>query len=432
MRDSRSGAIQISANGKLGMTRILKSLARAGVVTGLALFSAVGSAAETVEPAASLIRYEVPGGETFFALSLKTGALPAAPRRDHVILFDTSASQAGAHRRQALAVLDGFLAALDKSDRVRLFSCDVKVKPLSDDFQLAPSAETKEAVAKLQRVVPLGATALQPALEAALNALTDDHGRSIVYIGDGMSTAQLIQLPELRDLLSRARQMHAPIHSFAVGPRTDLQLLGTLAEHTGGVVFVDALVDDAKVSPAQIGKKLALAANAAAFYPDKISLTPEADGLLPTPVPPLRADRDTIVLGKGRVSGTLKVTISGEGRSIEWNVKPAAPQPGNTFLVRLWGAAEQTGGLAVAVAGQELLGAARQEFEEQVQQLVAMGRRAVAARDLKLAEEIAQSIRQLDPQNVEAETILNAVQKAKSARDALDRQQKKAPATKPR
>jgi hypothetical protein len=149
-------------------------------------------------------------------------------------------------------------------------------------------------------------------------------------------------------------------------------------------------------------------------------------------VPPLRADRDTIVLGKGRVSGTLKVTISGEGRSIEWNVKPAAPQPGNTFLVRLWGAAEQTGGLAVAVAGQELLGAARQEFEEQVQQLVAMGRRAVAARDLKLAEEIAQSIRQLDPQNVEAETILNAVQKAKSARDALDRQQKKAPATKPR
>jgi hypothetical protein len=61
-----------------------------------------------------------------------------------------------------------------------------------------------------------------------------------------------------------------------------------------------------------------------------------------------------------------------------------------------------------------------------------MGQRAVAARDLKLAEEIAQSIRELDPRNVEAETILNAVQKAKSARDALDRQQKKAPATKPR
>ena len=97
------------------------------------------------------------------------------------------------------------------------------------------------------------------------------------------------------------------------------------------------------------------------------------------PVPPLRADRDTILLGKGRVTGTLKVAVSGEGRSIEWTVKPAAPQPGNTFLVRLWGVAEQTGGLAVAVAGQELLGAARQEFEDQIQQLVAMGRRAVAA-----------------------------------------------------
>jgi hypothetical protein len=412
------------------MAFFLKSIA--GVLIGLTVFYAIGAGAETTEPAASLIRYEVPGGETFFALSLKTGALPAADRRDHAILFDTSASQAGAHRRQALAVLDGFLAALDKSDRVRFFACDVKVKSLSDDFHPPQSAETKEALAKLERIVPLGATALQPALETALGVLAGDHGCSIVYIGDGMSTAQLIQLPELRDLLSRFRQAHIPIHSFAVGPRTDLQLLGTMAEHTGGVVFVDDLVDDRKVSAAQLGKKLALAAGAPAFYPDKISLSPEADGLLPDPVPPLRADRDTILLGKGRLGGALKVTISGEGRSMEWNVKPAAPQPGNTFLVRLWGLAERTGGLAVAVAGQELLSAARQEFEDQVQQLVAMGQRAVAARDLKLAEEIARSIRELDPQNVEAETILNAVQKAKRARDALDRQQKNAPAKKPR
>jgi hypothetical protein len=415
-----------------GMT-LHKSIACLGAVAGFAVFCSICAAGEAAtEPAASLIRYEVPGGETFFALSLKTGALPAAESRDHAILFDTSASQAGAHRRQALAVLDAFLAALDKSDRVQLFSCDVKVKTLSDDFHPPQSVETKEAVTRLQRIVPLGATALLPALETALAALAGERGRSIVYIGDGMSTAQLIQLPGLRDLLARARQARAPIHSFAVGPRTDLQLLGTLAEHTGGVVFVDSLIDDTKMTPVQVGKKLAVAAGAGTFYPDKISLSPEADRLLPTPVPPLRADRDTIILGKGRLNGPVKVTVTAEGRSIEWTVKPAAPQPGNTFLVRLWGLAEQTGGLAVAVAGQELLGAARQEFEDQIQQLVAMGRRAVATRDLKLAEEIARSIRELDPRNVEAETILNAVQKAKAARDALDRQQKKALPAKPR
>jgi hypothetical protein len=399
---------------------------------GLMACCATCAAGEPGEPAASLIRYEVPGGETFFALALKTGPLPAAEQRDHAILFDTSASQAGAHRRQALAVLDGFLAALGKTDRVRLFACDVKVKPLADDFFPPQSAETREAVTKLQRIVPLGATAMQPALEAALKSLPGDRARSILYIGDGMSTAQLIQVPELRALLARMRQARAPVHSFAVGPRTDLQLLGTLAEHTGGVVFVDALVDDSKTPPAQVGKKLALAAGAAVFYPDKLSLSPETDRLAPVPVPPLRADRDSIILGKGRLSGQVKVTVSGEGRAMEWTIKPAAPQPGNTFLVRLWGMAEQTGGLAVAVAGQELVSYSRQEFEEQVQQLVAMGRRAVAARDLNLAEQIVQSIRELDPQNVEAETILSAVQKAKAARDALDRKSGKTPAAKPR
>src|SRR5207253_2457393 len=73
----------------------------------------------------------------------------------------------------------------------------------------------------------------------------------------------------------------------------------------------------------------------------------------------------------------------------------------------------------VAVAGRELLNAAREEFEDQVQQLLVAGRHAVASRDLKQAEQIAQAVRRIDPANVEVETILNASQKIKDKLGAV-------------
>ncbi len=372
-------------------------------------------------PSASLIQYD--RGDPVFALSLRAGSLPATGAHDYVVLFDTSASQAGAHRRQGLAVLDACLKHFSKMDRVRLFAVDLRATPLMDDFFPPQSEEAQGAFTRLQRIVPLGATDLKQALESGLKSFSGDRARSIVYIGDGMSSARLVQLPELRKLVSELRQARVPLISFAVGPRTDLQLLGTIACHTGGVVVVDALIDDSKTTPEAVGKALTAAAAAPVFYPEQIKLSLEVDKLLPE-LPPIRADRDTILLGKDRVTEALNVSVLGGGRKLEWSVKPGARQSGNTFLVKLWEMAEQTDGLAVAVAGQELLEAARQEFEEQVMQLVAEGARAVALRDLKSAEQIAQMIRQLDPENVEAETIMNAVQKAKAAAAALSRREK--------
>jgi hypothetical protein len=381
----------------------------------------------TVQAATGLIRYDVPGGESFFALSLKAESLPPAAPRDHVILVDTSASQAGAHRKQVLAVLEACLGALGKAERVRLFAFDLRVTPLGDNFAPPQSDETKTSIAKLRRIVPLGAADLAPAFETALESFDGNRGRSILFIGDGMSTANLVKLPDLRDLLSRLREKRVPVTIFAIGPRTDLQLLGCVAEHTGGAVFVDALIDNEQVPAAEVGRKLAGAATAPVFYPERISVEPDLDRLLPDDAPPIRADRTTILLGKGGVGDQMKVVARGEGRTFDWTVKPAPPQAGNTFLVGLWGLAEQTEGLAVAVAGQELLEVAREEFEENLAQLVAQGRAAVAARNLKLAEQIADLIRQLDPANVEARTILNAAEKAKAAAAALDKETKGAP-----
>src|SRR5258708_252443 len=156
------------------MTTRFGFTARSLVVIGFATLSVWGAAAETpgnrTAVSSSLIRYDVPGGETLFALSLEAGPMkePAAP--DPVILFDPSASQAGAHRREGLTVRDACLASLKVSDRVRLVAVDTQVKSLADGFFAAQSPEIKSAMTKLQRRVPLGATSLQPALEAALHS----------------------------------------------------------------------------------------------------------------------------------------------------------------------------------------------------------------------------------------------------------------------
>jgi hypothetical protein len=393
------------------------------VVCGLTALSVWSLAGETrpitAVPISRLIRFDVPGGETVFALSLKAGATESAGARDVAIVIDTSASQAGEHRRQALAVLESCLASLNASDRVRIFAVDTQVNPLSADFAAPQSPETKAALAALQQRVPLGATDLQPALETALRSLQSDRSHSLIYIGDGMSTGKLIEWTGFRTLINEFRRQQVPVTSYAIGPRTDLQVLGILAEHTGGVVLVDALIDDTKLPAEKLGQKLARAAEATVIYADELTISPEIHKLLPRVVPPIRADRETIVLGEGTIPASLKVTANGAGRSLSWTVKPAASQPGNTFLAGLWQQAEQSDGLLVATAGSELLNVAREEFEDQVQQLLVVGRQAVAARDLKQAEQIAQAVRQIDPANVEVETILNASQKIKEKAGAV-------------
>lgn len=369
-------------------------------------------------PRGGAIQYQMPGGENFFALSLTAPALAPAAVIDHVVLVDTSASQTGDFRTQSLHVLEAALSSMRPADRVRLFAVDLEVRPLMSGFAAPQSDDVRSAVRNLQKRVPLGATSLAPALESALAAFAAGRDGSVIYIGDGMSTARLIESADFRRIVEGLRARHIPVNSYAIGPRTDLQLLGALAAQTGGTVLVDETIDDGKSPAEQLGRKLAAAAAAPVFYPGDITVRPEVDSLLPSALPPLRGDRDTIVLGKGATAEALEVSVRGthQGKTLDlnWTIRPAAAQAGNVFLSHLWSAARRDGGLSFGAAGTELLTIARQEFDDHVQRLVARGERAVMTRDLKQAEQIAWAIRQADPANVDSQTILAAAQKVRT------------------
>ncbi|MCH7990262.1 MAG: hypothetical protein IID46_14065, partial [Planctomycetes bacterium] len=255
------------------------------------------------------------------------------------------------------------------------------------------------------------ATDLHQALHAALNRLDGSQAGSILYIGDGMSMANLIQSAQLRELLKRLLVNKVPVHSYAVGSRTDLQLLGILAQRTGGVVEIDRSAADYDTSLIA-GRKLAKAVSAPVFYPTSITMLPGEQSLLPNLALPLREDRKTIYLGRGVLQGDVSVsvtgTLNGEVRSMRWQIENDRFREGKPFLRALFKRAEADHGLSVSLAGTELMEAARAEFDGNVARLVSLGEQAVVRRNADQAEAIVRIIQRNDPKNNRAIGLLEA------------------------
>ena len=396
-----------------------------------AIFCCLGvlpTQAETppARPDSSMIVYTAPDGQGYFVLALRPrtrvaeppASLPKAPH-DHVIVIDTSASQMGEHRTQTLAVVRALVHAIDSADRVCLLAADVQVADLTKGFVSSDSAGMKSALQRLQRRVPLGASNLQAALQQAVATLHGDNARSVIYIGDGMSTAHLIPAAEMRELIQGFRSAAAPFHAYAIGPRTDLLTLGVLAEHTGGTVIQDGLEvrggKRALPEPAIVARQLHAAAVQPVIEAKTITIEPEIEQLLPTELPPFRFDRETLLLGKGHVDGPFQVTIAGSvrGRPVryQWTVAPQREQAGNAVLASLWAQAAADNGLRVPLPGRQMLDLARDAFERQIGQLESLGTQALQQRNLRDAEQVAQGLQQLDPRNQMARKLFSESRK---------------------
>jgi len=378
--------------------------------------SAISAAAVVAQKTVDVERYTAPDGETYFALPLvapKASGTPAADSaHDVVILVDTSASQTGAHRVQSFAVLEDVLRSLGTSDRVWLFAVDVQATSLTSAWSRANSQMVRDAVARLRRRAPLGATRLVPALEAAARTVSPDSQQrsgSVLYIGDGMSSAELVDVADMKKLLVRFRNRQVPIHSYGVGPRLDLQVLGVMAQQTGGTVLVDrGRKSDSSVG---VGRRVSRAIHARVIYPVKVSV-PEGITLLPSEALPLRSDRQTIYVGRGQLeTGTI---VSGwladaDGAAdLQWRVGELSAEAGNAFLATLFRGAETTDGFTVALAGDEMLKTARHEFDSHLDGMLRQGEAALRIRNFHEAERVGLAVRGLDPDNVRAAALLGA------------------------
>ncbi len=385
---------------------------------------------------AELLTYRPDGGATYYALSLKPKADEASARpSDVVILFDTSASQTGAYRETSFAALEAVLAKLLPEDRVQIVAADLDARPLVDTFQPVGSVALKSAVEQLHRELPLGSTDLESVLNAVAARFEKDAktNRVVLYLGDGMSTANLLGTDAFRVLIENLRAEQVSVSSYAIGPRRDSVLLAAIANQTGGNLYIDEpmeLADDSAgvtVDRAnaenlrrgsRVGELLAKWAKVAVFWPAEISLPAELGDPLPSQLPPLRSDRETVVFGIAdeRLSATplaIKVAsqINGATMELAWSASPTPSNDSYAYLPQVVDNARADGGLTTSAIGLAGLAETGRMLESRLEKVNEIANRAVAIGDMTSANLMSQAVLRRDPGNLQAQTVQRVVQR---------------------
>ncbi|OYW23301.1 MAG: hypothetical protein B7Z55_03675, partial [Planctomycetales bacterium 12-60-4] len=383
---------------------------RVGLV---ALFTTCGAvSAWSASPAAAkapVWQRVASDGNAFQAIILKADSLRGAVTpHHHAVVVDTSASQAGEHRRHALSVLDAFLEVLPADHQVRLYAVDLSLEALSVDYAAPQSSTTRDAVAQLKRRAPLGATNLVTALQTVTAELPAD--ASVVYIGDGQSTAESLTAASVSELTKTLRDRQTPLSSYGVGPQLNLQLLGMFAVHTGGCVLFDQHSDAATYAQDQ-ARKLVSAATGAVQYPTALTVEPATVALLPNYALPLRTDRETIYLSQGVLPPDVALQLKNQdGSAVSWLLADAAEVAGTAFLPVYAQRAATDGGLNNGLAGTNFAAWANDDFQLVLDRMLEEGRMALAQRKPERAALIAEQVRQLDGGLIEARQLSAAAE----------------------
>ncbi|MCA9269024.1 MAG: hypothetical protein KDA41_11165, partial [Planctomycetales bacterium] len=389
----------------------LRSLNGCMLSLGLMLTTAASAWAADAKPGANLATYAKPSGETYFALSLAPqGGTPRAKTTDVVVLFDTSASQPGLYRDDALASLKAMLSELGESARVKLVAVDVNAVPMTNDFVAVDSAAMQEGLQKLERRAPLGSTDMAVAMQQAAKdfAAAGTNPRSVVYIGDGISRANLLGSDEFGGLVNQLVDSRVSVSSFAIGPQRDLILLAALANQTGGNVFLDGN----NVSPQQAGGAMAAIATETVIWPTAAQMPKAFSESYPAALPPLRGDRTSVVVGMLDGAGSQQIQVTGvaNGQPVDmtWNVAPQASSDDDSYLPQLVEMARADRGLTLPTIGTEGLAAARQAVLGGARTLAELSGRALASGDSAGAARLAKAALGIDPASTAAENVRGA------------------------
>jgi hypothetical protein len=231
---------------------VFKGVQAAALAVAFLLAAQEPACANATALAAELKSFEREDGQNFFALSLSAPEAAAAKDdgRDVVILFDTSASQTGMYRDTALAALEACVAKLGSADRVQIMAVDLEARRLTNEFVPVGSEELRQTLAALRNEPPLGSTDMELVLRSAADCFREARatGRTVLYIGDGLSAANLLGTDTFRQLVETFSTARIAITSYAIGPQCDGRLLAALANQTGGNLYIAepiAMADEA-------------------------------------------------------------------------------------------------------------------------------------------------------------------------------------------
>ncbi len=156
------------------------------------------------------------------------------------------------------------------------------------------------------------------------------------------------------------------------------------------------------------------------LWPDQLGGLAANFTVYPQVAPPLRTDRDSVVIGKYTGTGPFEIkmtaTTSTGPQRLAWTVAATPSKPANLYLATLVQTAQATGGITLPLVDSESLKEASSETFISARNSSELARQALNMGDLEGAEALARNALEMDPQDPVAQRVLKeAAQRRASA-----------------
>lgn len=384
------------------------------------------------------LAYPLRSGEAVFAWQIKPtlAARPAGPR-DILVMVDTSASQAGAHLARARAVLATLAKESGADDRIDVWTANLDntsaTRSLTQGFQPANAEAIQVAIARLAEAeYGAGAVDLKAALEKS-SAAFEGRGRQqiLLFLGDGESAASRGRFTEATrtELGSRLADKDIAFFAVPIGVRLHPQNLHGFATLTGGAVV--RIGDDLSTVKARTDAAAALKAafDVPVLRADKVAFAADVTETYPTRLPPLRADRATLVVGKLKAAApTVSVKIEGRANgnkvTLDLSEKLPAPEAENFFLNAMltqWQSSAAKDAPAV-LGADRALAMANEQFRLFRDEFMTQAVWAMSADRLDHAEKLFEAAAKIDPASEEIKVgadVIDQMRKGQLTKEQL-------------
>lgn len=365
-----------------------RSLLVAGLLAGTACFAADTKPLVIHEYAAE--------GHDCFAVAIKPHIANPNQIKRHVILVDTSASQAGVVRESTLQLVSGVLAKLSPSSMVQVYAVDVECTPLTDGFVPTASKDVNDAINQLTLRTPLGTTNLRNALQTVANSTTGKAPTSVLIIGDGISASDRISSEELNAVVTNLNNKMISVHSIVLGPKANEQLPSVLANLTGGTVTL-AVVGNEAIDSAAVAKAMPVAPTAVSgLQADgaSIDLTGRSKFYV-------RADRHSVVFGSGKLSEFKTLSaIAADGQTLSWSADESTRTQAGPEITHLQSRIANSSGMNAEIASLEQLQEATRQFNSAYTNTVAAAKFLQRSGREKEARQALARANEMNPQTI--------------------------------
>ncbi|MGA2262044.1 MAG: VIT and VWA domain-containing protein [Acidobacteriota bacterium] len=265
-------------------------------------------------------------------------------QKDVVFVLDTSGSMAdGGKLDQAKRALNFCLQNLNRGDRFEVVRFSTESESLFQKLVPADKEHLDKAAAFVKDLRPIGGTAIDEALAAAVSPAASpgqpERPYIVVFLTDGRPTVGATDETQILDRVKRsASGREVRVFCFGIGTDINTHLLDRLSEETRGASQYVLPQEDIEISVSNFYAKISQPALANPRL--EVSGSVRMLEMYPSDLPDLFKGEQLMVFGRYKGSGTASLTLTGSvnGRARTFTYPAEFPDRATAqgFIPRLW------------------------------------------------------------------------------------------------